>query len=394
RRGMDTPGADALCEELTGLGATVTVRACDAADRSALAEVIGEIPEEHPLTAVVHAAGVLGDAPAERLGPNELHPVLSAKAASAWNLHELTRDSPLAAFVLFSSVGAVLGSAGQANYAAASAFLDGLAAHRRACGLPATSIGWTVLQGSGMLGPEAERWFSARGAVPLAPDAAFEALGRAVATGEAHVVVGDIEWGPFTAPDGIAAPGPLLDEIPEAARKGAEESGRQLLELPADRDEAVGRLRELVAEQVAAALGHEHGAAVPANRPLRELGLDSVTSVALRNRLGSACGVRLPVTLAFDHPSVAAIADYLYGELAPDTSADAAAELERLESLLASGGELRSALLERLRSTLWRWDRADPAASGADRAGDLSEATDDEMFAMLDNELGTAHDSQ
>ncbi|QBI54873.1 type I polyketide synthase [Streptomonospora litoralis] len=395
RRGLDTPGAKDLCQELDELGATVMVRACDAADRAALAEAIGEIPEEHPLTAVIHAAGVLDDAPADRLGPKQLRTVMSAKAASAWNLHELTRGLPLTAFVLFSSAGAVLGSAGQAGYAAANAYLDGLAEHRKALGLPATSIAWTVLKDSGMVGPDAEEWFSARGARPMEPEPAFEAMRRAIETGAPHVVVGDIDWGRFASLDGITAPGPLLAEIPEAARSAAEAEGgdARRLVLGRDADEALRSLRDLVAGQVAAVLDYGPDDAVPRERPLKELGFDSVTSVALRNRLGAACGLRLPVTLAFDHPSVAAIAGHLYDELSPDTGADAAAELERLESLLADGGDLREALVERLRSMLWKWDRGPAApddAEDAGRADDLRDATDEEMFQLLDNELGTA----
>ncbi|MYW15125.1 SDR family NAD(P)-dependent oxidoreductase, partial [Streptomyces sp. SID2955] len=142
RRGRTAPGAAELADSLGGLGATVTVAACDAADRAELAELLRTVPAEHPLTAVVHAAGVLDDGVIESLTPDQVEAVLRPKVDAAVHLHELTRDLDLAAFVLFSSAAGTFGGAGQGNYAAANAFVDALAAHRRAHGLPAVSLGW------------------------------------------------------------------------------------------------------------------------------------------------------------------------------------------------------------------------------------------------------------
>ncbi|ORA75496.1 polyketide synthase, partial [Mycobacterium malmoense] len=153
RRGPDAPGAAELVAELGGAGAQVQVVACDAADRAALAKVIADIPVQRPLTGVIHAAGVLDDAVVTSLSAERVDAVLRAKVDAAWNLHELTRDVDVSAFVLFSSIAGLAGASGQANYAAANSFLDGLAAHRRVHGLPAISLGWGLWdQASAMTG--------------------------------------------------------------------------------------------------------------------------------------------------------------------------------------------------------------------------------------------------
>src|SRR5699024_4618158 len=152
-RGLDAPGATELVAELTEAGADVQVAACDAADQDALAKVISDIPVQHRLSAVIHTAGVLDDAVITSLTPERVGAALRGRVDAAWNLHELTRNLGVSAFVMFSSMAALVGSSGQANYAAANSFLDGLAAHRRANGLPAISLGWGLWdQASAMTG--------------------------------------------------------------------------------------------------------------------------------------------------------------------------------------------------------------------------------------------------
>ncbi len=146
RSGPDAPGASELQQRLTGLGAQVAITACDTSNPAELAAALDTIAASHPLTAVIHAAGVLDDAVVTELSPQQLDAVLAAKADAAWHLHHLTADRDLAAFVLFSSAAGILGSPGQANYAAANAFLDALARHRHHTQRRATSVAWGYWQ--------------------------------------------------------------------------------------------------------------------------------------------------------------------------------------------------------------------------------------------------------
>lgn len=392
RRGTDSPGAPRLREELTELGARVTIEACDASDRDALDAVLAAIPEERPLTAVIHAAGVLDPATADDLGHRQLESVLRAKATSARHLHELTRDLPLSAFVMFSSIGALFGTAGQANYTAANAYLDGLAEHRHSLGLPATSVAWTLWRDSGMVDARTERWFGERGAHPMSSEAAYEAMCGVVGSGDPIAVVGDIDWSRFAAPGGVVEPTSILNDLVDGDRTQDDDLAGTVASLP--REEALAELGRRVAEAAAAVLGHDGTDVVVRTGQLKNLGFDSVTSVGLRNRLAAMTGLRLPVTLAFDHPSVDAIAEHLHEQFAPDPSGAAAAELERLEHLMEADGDdrVRSAVVERMRSLLWRWDRqgTDTAEETAGDADELRDVTDEEMFELLDNELGSA----
>ncbi|MEV4921149.1 type I polyketide synthase, partial [Streptomyces tirandamycinicus] len=341
RRGPDAPGARELAAELTDLGARVTVAACDAADREALADLLARVPADAPLTAVVHAAGVLDDGVLTAMTPRRLATVLEPKALAALHLHELTRDADLAAFVLFSSLTGVVGNAGQANYAAANAFLDALAEQRRAEGLPATSVAWGPWAGAGMAdegGTLADR-MRRDGLTPLAADAALTALEQAVAQGTAHLTVADVDWSAYAPALTAARPSPLIGDLSESRRipkalaattGGPAAPGStmrdRLTGLPAAEQERV--LLEAVRTEAAQVLGHASPAAVEAHRPFRDLGFDSLMAVELRNRLSRESGTRLPATLLFDHPTAAAVAGHLRTRvLGTDRPADATATL-------------------------------------------------------------------
>ncbi|WP_344593605.1 type I polyketide synthase [Streptomyces violaceusniger] len=338
RRGPVADGMDELRFELAELGATVTVAACDAADREALAGLLGAIPAAHPLTAVIHAAGVLDDGVVDGLNPERLDRVLRPKVDAAWNLHELTADHDLAAFVLYSSVVATIGNAGQANYAAANAFLDSLAQHRRAHGLAAQSLAWGLWeQRSGMSGhlDDADvRRMARSGIRPLPSAEGMELFDAARAAGDATLVPVRLDLAELRKRAASAAT-PGRDAVPAylrglvrtpvrrvvraggggggAAAESDESSfGRRLAALPAaDRDPF---LLDLVREHAAGVLGLAAPDDIEATRAFREVGFDSLTAVELRNRLGAATGLRLPTTLLFDYPTPAVLVDHLRRE--------------------------------------------------------------------------------
>ncbi|MHA7962071.1 type I polyketide synthase [Streptomyces sp. L500] len=343
RRGADAPGARELAAELTAHGTRVTLAACDAADRDALAALLADVPDDTPLTGVVHAAGVLDDGVLATLTPERLATVLRPKAEAARHLHELTQGRDLDMFVLFSSITGVIGNAGQANYAAANACLDALAEQRRHQGLAATSVAWGPWAGDGMATDDALAGRMSRdGLRPMAPAPALAALRQAVARGTAHTTVADIDWAPYAAALTATRPCPLIDGVPEARR--TREAGRTPGTAPGGsplRDRLTGRpaaeqdrlLVDLVREEIAKVLGHASPDGIDAGRAFRDLGFDSLTAVELRNRLSAATGVRLPATLLFDHPTAAAVAALLRTEVLGATGAaleqaDAAALLD------------------------------------------------------------------
>ncbi|NUT96435.1 MAG: SDR family NAD(P)-dependent oxidoreductase, partial [Saccharothrix sp.] len=281
-------------------GAEVVAVACDAADRDALAAVLAE----HPVTAVVHAAGVVDDGVLDALTPEQVDRVLRPKVDAAWNLHELVGE--VQAFVLYSSIAGVLGTAGQANYAAGNTFLDALAAHRRAEGLPATSLAWGLWESdstlSGGLSEVDRKRIRRLGLRPIAVEEALNAFDAAVATGAPVLAVTGLDRAALRDD-----PHPALRDL--APRRAAVKPRT----VPTD----VRTLTDLVRTHVAAVLGHDDPSGIDARRAFSELGFDSLTAVELRNRLAEATGQRLPTTLVFDHPSPAALAEHLAGALAP-----------------------------------------------------------------------------
>ncbi|MEX5710407.1 SDR family NAD(P)-dependent oxidoreductase [Parafrankia sp. FMc6] len=475
RRGPAAPGADVLVERLTGLGAEVRLVAGDLADPGELRRLLAEVPAAHPLSAVVHVAGITADATLGALDAERLDEVLRPKAEAAWLLHELTREAGLDAFVLFSSVAGVVGNAGQANYAAANAYLDALAEHRRALGLPAVSLAWGLweqTEGMGGALSVADRARIARGGIraiseqeglalfdaalatgaPVAVPARFD-LGalRAAArerrlapplygllpAGFAAATAGPVPGG---AAGGTATPngtaGPNGTSPREPGRNGADGSGpadppwlRRLREVSAGERPRVAR--ELVRATVAEVLGHPASYPVPVDRGLLDFGFDSLTAVELRNRIGAATGLRLPPTMLFDHPTVETLARHLLTELAralPGGAADALSRLDELEAALAqldppdgpdgpagpaglTGGSGRSdgagqppAAADPLQDQLAQRLSALLARIAPDRAGRplpltsavapvfapaLGTASDDELFELIDEQLGT-----
>jgi acyl transferase domain-containing protein/acyl carrier protein len=323
RRGPAAPGAAELAAELAEQGVSVSVVACDVAERAQLAELLDTWPAEHPLTTVVHTAGVLDDGIIDRLTPERFERVFRPKVAAAWHLHELTRDLDLVDFVLFSSFVGTVGPAGQANYAAANSSLDALAAHRRALGLTGTSIAWGLWQGPGLADRDGvERGLAARGLRAMDPRGAIQAMDQVIGRDETAVVVADVEWSSFAAElVGTRSMSLLAELLPaEGADPGRSAQGaadtdvrERLAGLPAT--ERAYALTELVRATVAAVLGYTDIGSVESGRSFQEIGFDSLTALRLRNRLGAATGLQLPATLVFDHPTPASVADLVHSEL-------------------------------------------------------------------------------
>ncbi|MEU2396275.1 SDR family NAD(P)-dependent oxidoreductase, partial [Streptomyces sp. NPDC007369] len=414
RRGEAAAGARELTAELSALGADVAWAACDVADRDALAAALAGIPAEHPLTAVVHTAGVLDDGVIGSLTAERLSAVLRPKVDAAWNLHELTAGLDLSAFVLFSSAAGVFGGAGQANYAAANTFLDALAAHRRASGLAGTSLAWGLWSetGGGMgaaLDAEEVSRLGRGGVHALTATEGLTLFDTAGATGRALLVPVKLDLAALRAQAGSGLLPPLLSGLVRTpARRTAgttaagADGGAGLRErlaglAPAARDEA---LLELVCTYVAGVLGFAGPEAVDPARSFNEVGFDSLTAVELRNRLGAATGVRLPATLVFDYPTPTALVEFLRDELWQDGAAAVPpllAELDRLEKTLVTStpdDAGRNRITERLQALLAAWGEAGaqaagaPAADGADVAEALESATDDDLFDFIGKEFG------
>ncbi|WP_214104275.1 type I polyketide synthase, partial [Acrocarpospora catenulata] len=321
RRGLDAPGAVELRAELIAHGAEVTVVACDVTDRDQVAALLSEVDAEHPLTAVIHTAGVLDDGTIASLTPERLESVLRPKVDAAWHLHELTADLDLAEFIVFSSAAGMIGAPGQGNYAAANSFLDALTQHRQAAGLPGLSLAWGAwAQDSGMTGTlsEGEMARLARaGTPPLSPEQGLALFESAVRSGE-----------PVVAPVRLDLPAlRTLGDIPPLLRKLVRGRRRSAIGKSATASTLLQRLArlgaaeraevlvDLVRTEVAMVLGHLSPETVEVRREFRELGFDSLTSVDLRNRLNGTTGLRLPATLVFDYPTPMLLAEFLLAEL-------------------------------------------------------------------------------
>jgi acyl transferase domain-containing protein/thioesterase domain-containing protein/NADP-dependent 3-hydroxy acid dehydrogenase YdfG len=322
RRGPDAEGARELAGELGELGAEVTLAACDVSDRAQLTRLLDALPEAHPLDAVVHAAGVLDDGLVDTLTPARLDRVLAAKADSAWYLHELTEHLDLSAFVLYSSVTGVFGSPGQASYAAANAFLDTLALHRRRHGLRGVSIAWGQwAQDGGMTGhlDEADLRRAARlGMTPLDSAEGLELFDLALGIDSGLAIAARLDLPRLRAHARTGSVPPLLRGLihatpARAAGAVANSFVRRLAAVP-DEQRAAAAL-EMVCAHVALVLGHASAAAVQPRRPFLELGFDSLAAIELRNRLDVVTGLHLPATVVFDHPSPIELAEHLRAEV-------------------------------------------------------------------------------
>ncbi|MER5932774.1 type I polyketide synthase [Streptomyces sp. NPDC002054] len=409
RRGLDAPGAVELRDELAAAGADVAVVACDVADRAALAGLLAGVE----LSAVIHTAGVLDDGVVTSLSAERLSKVLRPKVDAAWNLHELTREMDLSAFVLFSSISGVMGSAGQGNYAAANVFLDALAIHRQGQGLPAQSLAWGAWAPTGGMTAtlsEADRQrIAASGVPPLSVEQGLALLDAAMATDIPYLVaLGRMSR--TGAPQMRGAVPPLLRGLVKSAKRQAAAGGgpaagtqdmlaarlRELRE-----GDRLRHVRELVQAEAAAVLRHASAQAVDAGLDFKDLGVDSLTALELRNGLTSVTGLRLPATLVFDYPTPNALAEHLLATLlhehrdSRDGQSALLAELDRLDAALTASEpdeHTRMAVSQRLRHLLEKWRADDEGGESADVVERIESATADEVLAFIDNELGRLSD--
>src|SRR6202011_4505463 len=325
RRGLATPGASELVAELQALGAqTVQVVSCDVSDRDAVRSVLSGIAADRPLTGVFHLAATLDDGIVPALTGERLERVLRPKVDGACHLHELTADQDLAAFVLFSSA-AGLGSPGQANYAAANVFLDALAAERRHRGLAAQSLMWGLWEprGVGMtahLGRAELMRMRRQGVQPLSLGLGLELLDAALSLPDAVLIPLHLDLGVLQRQlGGAEVPslyrGLLRGGLNRASASSADTNALRARLAALASEERLQALVELAKEDIAAVLALPGASSVPADVPLKELGLDSLMAVELRNRLSGRGGTKLPTTVAFDYPTARAMAQLLLEKL-------------------------------------------------------------------------------
>jgi NADP-dependent 3-hydroxy acid dehydrogenase YdfG/acyl carrier protein len=401
RRSEPTDSVEQLMTDLAAHGARVQWTACDVADRSSLAQILAAIDASHPLTAVVHAAGVLDDGLLVSLTPDQIDRVLAPKVDGARHLHELTRELDLSGFVLFSSVAGTIGAPGQANYAAANAFLDALADHRRTQGLPACSIAWglwDVAEGmAGGLGLTDRNRLRRGGLVAMRPAEAMANWDAALSIGRGAVVAARIDRPGMQAQ--AAAMGIVPSMLRGLIRASAgpdsvdQERATQLAERLAglSDDERRRVLSDLVCTQVAVVLGYQGPDAVDPELSFQDLGFDSLAAVEMRNRVAHATGIMLPATVAFDRPTPAALAAHLATELAASQTVPS---FDRALDGLAAHLDSRSMSAEERRGTAARLRRllTDVEEGGyggsVDPDDDIRTASDAELFELLDGELG------
>jgi acyl transferase domain-containing protein/acyl carrier protein len=398
RRGLEAEGARELQTSLREHGCEARIAACDVSDREQLKELIDGIGTEHPLTMVIHTAGVLDDGLIDSLDGERLSRVLAPKVDAAVNLHELTERMELREFVLFSSIAGSMGSPGQANYAAANVFLDALASYRRARGLPGVSLAWSAWdQAAGMTG-----------ALSDADRARFERVGIAPLSEEQGLELFDLARGldaPLLLPVSLsmtvlraqAKAGMLPDALRGLVRvpiRQASDAGGSLARRLAATPEPEwdGIVAELVRDHVAGVLGHASAGAVDPQHTFKDLGFDSLAAVEFKNRLNQATGLKLPATLIFDYPTPVAVAEYVRSKVAGGGARQPVVDeqLDDLETTLAAiardDGE-RTRVKARLRSLLAKLAGEEQPDGGAEEAEKIHAATTKDIFELLDKQL-------
>ncbi|WP_343240471.1 type I polyketide synthase [Streptomyces sp. SID14515] len=351
RQGPNASGATELRDELAEAGAEVTIVACDVADRDALGRLLHELPDDRPLTAVVHCAGVFDDGLVSSLTSERVDRVYRPKIDAVLNLHDLTAGLEMTAFVLFSSVAGTFGGGGQGNYAAANAFLDAFAHYRRAAGLPATSLVWGLWEErTGMAGRVGEAHLtraSGRGVMPMSAAEGLARLDAGLDTDQAVVLPVQLDLAALRAKAASGTVPALLRGLVRAPARRVVGSGEQAVGLSQrlqglTEAERRQELHGLVKGQVAAVLGYPDSSAVDPEKPFRELGFDSLTAVELRNRLSAVTGLRLPVTVVFDYPRLDALVRLVHERLFPGARPEPSAPAAGLQPVADRSDEIKT----------------------------------------------------
>jgi acyl transferase domain-containing protein/NADP-dependent 3-hydroxy acid dehydrogenase YdfG/acyl carrier protein len=398
RRGPEAEGATQLTSELQALGARVSIVACDVGDRDAVRALLEHVPAELPLGAVLHTAVAVDGGMIESLTPEHMDTVLRAKADGAWHLHELTAGLDLSAFVLYSSIGGLMGDPGAANYGAANTFLDALATHRRARGLSGTSIAWGLW----------EQPTGLRDAISDAQLRRMELVGVKAFPNEEGLELFDLAREgaePFTvalrlnfaalgeqARDGFLPP-LMSDLVRDSMRRvgSGKALAARLAGVPADEQRAV--VLQFLREHIAVVLGYSSVESVDVELTFNELGFDSLGVVYLRNRLNTTTGLRLPATLVFNYPTPAALAAYLHDQVATDGAGESLGErVQQLREMLtvrAPDGEERVQLAARLRAMADELQREQHGDGERDDVERIEAASATELFEMYESELTT-----
>ncbi|AOS63729.1 acyl transferase domain-containing protein [Actinoalloteichus hymeniacidonis] len=411
RSGPTAPNADGLLAELAATGVPADLVAADVADRARLDELLAAIPAEQPLTSVIHVAGVNDDAPFTHLAAEQVTNVLRSKTDAALALHDATAHLEPRRFILFSSAVGSLGSAGQSNYAAANASLDALAVHRRANGLPATSLGWGLWEtDDGMAGQlrEVDKLRVTRaGMLALSPEEGMELFDLAWDS-DAPVLL-PLRMDPTTMADNAAAgtlapvlrslvPASALAATPAAPTATADPAPGWAALPAADRRR---QLLELVRQRAGVVLNLPTEEFQDSKRLFRDFGFDSLTGVELRNAVSSAVGVPLSAAMVFDHPTPDELVDHIEDEIlrrAAPTALPILAQLDQLEAAVAEldpSEGVRQEVESRLRDLVAAWSATPAATVAAETDPDtgtvddrLADASDDDILAFIRNEFG------
>ncbi|MEV5779351.1 SDR family NAD(P)-dependent oxidoreductase, partial [Streptomyces antimycoticus] len=402
RRGPDAKGARELVAELGEAGATVTAVACDVTDRDAVAALLAAVPAEHPLTGVVHTAGVLDDGVIATLTPERVAAVFAPKVTAVRHLDELTRGMDLSMFAVFSSAAGVFGSAGQGNYGAANAFMDGWMARRRAEGLPGIAMAWGLWeQITGMtahLSQADQARMSRGGTLPIGLAEGMRLFDGALRMPAALAVPIKLDLRGLRA-DAAAGRGTpaLLRALVHAGRRQAQagENGgglaARLAGLTPQEQEAL--LLDLVRAQVAIVLGHIAVANVEADKAFKDVGFDSLTSVELRNRLREATGLKLAATVVFDYPTPLALARHLHDEvdITDDAQSLVNSKIDDIESLISgslSNDAKKAGVILRLQRLVTKLNGLGDQKTNSGVAEQLESASADEVLDFISGELG------